>query len=198
MDPEPNPPTYRMVVALDLSEYAEIVLEHALDQAARHDTPELHLLTVQEHGHTPNEDTKRKLTHLVADELETFRADRRDWRARLHVRCGKPVEEIAALAGDVAADLIVVGRFGVHGLKKRLHLGSVAEHVLRHAPCPTLVVQMTDRGVESEVACAQCVTLRRESGGERWFCDQHLSETAGIATIRFPIATGWNRGGPMW
>ena len=37
---------YRIVVALDGSEYAEIVVEHALDQAARHDPVDLHLLTV--------------------------------------------------------------------------------------------------------------------------------------------------------
>ena len=37
---------YRIVVGLDLSEYAEVVLEHALDQAARHELSELHFVTV--------------------------------------------------------------------------------------------------------------------------------------------------------
>src|SRR5512140_2657629 len=110
MTPEPTTPRFRMVVALDRSEYAEIVLEHALDQAARHDAPDLHILTVQEDDHTPADEIKGTLTHLVADELETFRRDRRDWRARLHVRRGKAADEICVLAGEVGADLIVVGR----------------------------------------------------------------------------------------
>jgi nucleotide-binding universal stress UspA family protein len=196
MDTEPTTPRFRLVVALDRSEYAEIVLEHALDQAARHDAPDLHILTVHE-DKTPIDEVKLRLTHLVADELDTFRGDRRDWRARLHVRPGKPAEEIAQLAGEVGADLVVVGRFGVHGLKKRLHLGSVAEHVLRLAPCPTLVVQLTDRGVE-EPDCEKCVAVRRDSEGDQWFCPEHLSDKVGLATIRFPVLTGWNRSGPMW
>jgi hypothetical protein len=36
------------MVGVDLSEYSEIVIEHALDQAARHHYPELHVLYVKE------------------------------------------------------------------------------------------------------------------------------------------------------
>jgi nucleotide-binding universal stress UspA family protein len=198
MSTEANPYRFRMVVALDLSEYAEIVLEHALDQAARHDAVELHLLAVQEEGTIPSDEVKGRLTALVADELETFGVLAREgWRAHLHVRCGKPAEEIATLAGEVGADLIVVGRFGVHGATRRFHVGSVAEQVLRHAPCPTLVVQLVDRGAEPP-SCPACVAVRRDSDGERWFCDQHHSDRWALATIRFPIASGWERGGPMW
>ncbi|MGE3457857.1 MAG: hypothetical protein AB7O24_22275, partial [Kofleriaceae bacterium] len=39
---------YCMVIALDQSEYAEIVLEHALDQAGRHQSLDLHFTTVIE------------------------------------------------------------------------------------------------------------------------------------------------------
>lgn len=177
---------FRMVVALDASEYAEIVLEHALDQAARHDAPELHIVTVID-ADAPIEEAKLRLSHLVADEADTFRGDRRDWRCHLHVRRGEPADEIAQLAGEVAADLIVVGRF-TH---------ETAEHVLEKAPCPTLVVQLTDVGVEPET-CENCAAMRRDSDGERWFCEQHSSDQWGIATVRFPIATGWDRGGPMW
>jgi nucleotide-binding universal stress UspA family protein len=195
--PIPPPAPFRMVVALDRSEYAEIVLEHALDQAMRHEDAEIHLITVQEHGKVPDEEHKNGLARMVREEMETFHADGRDWSARLHVRCGKPADEIAALAGEVGADLIVVGRFGVHASKSLLHLGSVAEQVLRRAPCPTLVVQLTDHGVE-EQGCPACIAVRRESDGEAWFCKAHMSESVGLATIRFPIASGWNRGGPMW
>ena len=58
--------------------------------------------------------------------------------ARL-VREGTPGAEIRAAASEWGADLIVLGTHGRGGIK-RLLLGSTAESVLRHAPCPVLVV----------------------------------------------------------
>lgn len=55
------------------------------------------------------------------------------------VRIGNPAEEIIAEAAEWRADLVVVGTHGRSGLP-RLLLGSVAEAVLRDAPCNTLVV----------------------------------------------------------
>lgn len=45
-----------------------------------------------------------------------------------------------SFAGEHGADLLVVGSHGRTGLQRFL-IGSVAEKVLRHAPCPTLVVR---------------------------------------------------------
>lgn len=55
------------------------------------------------------------------------------------VRKGKPFYEIARLAGEHGADLIVIATRGHTGLK-RVWLGSTAERVVRHAPCPVLTV----------------------------------------------------------
>ena len=49
-------------------------------------------------------------------------------------------EIVAAAEKDPAIDLIVMGTHGRTGLKHVL-LGSVAEKVVRHAPCPVLVVR---------------------------------------------------------
>src|SRR5947208_1221115 len=103
---------YRVVVALDLSEYAETVLEHALDEAARHAPPDLHFVTVVEDSKTDLADIKRRLGALVLPAFEDF--DCGEWRARLHVRVGKPHEEIANLAAEIRAQLVVIGNFGVH------------------------------------------------------------------------------------
>ena len=65
--------------------------------------------------------------------------------ARL-VREGSPGAEIRAAAVEWGADLIVLGTHGRGGLK-RLLLGSTAESVLRHAPCPVLVVPASARGL---------------------------------------------------
>lgn len=180
-----NEPRFPMVVALDRSEYAPIVLEHALDQAARHDAPDLHIVTVVSDA-DDFPDAQRALAELAGEELETFHQDGRDRRTRLHVRRGKPAEEIVALAGEVGAELIVVGRFD----------SKTAERVLARAPCPTLVVQLTDIGVVP-AQCDDCVAVRQATDGERWFCARHTSDQWAVATVRFPISSGWDRGGPM-
>ncbi|HEU0299974.1 MAG TPA: universal stress protein [Longimicrobium sp.] len=55
------------------------------------------------------------------------------------VRTGDPAHEIVAAAREWEADLIVVGTHGRRGIG-RMFLGSVAETVLRHAPCAVLVI----------------------------------------------------------
>ncbi|WP_406699697.1 universal stress protein [Singulisphaera sp. Ch08] len=53
---------------------------------------------------------------------------------------GEPVEEIVTYARDEAIDLIVVATHGRTGLKHVL-LGSVAERIVREAPCPVLTIR---------------------------------------------------------
>jgi len=53
---------------------------------------------------------------------------------------GEPREEIVALARDRPCDLIVMGTHGRTGMG-RLLMGSVAEAVVRAAPCPVLTVR---------------------------------------------------------
>lgn len=56
------------------------------------------------------------------------------------VKVGVPWEEIVRAATDERADMIVMGTQGRTGLD-RLLLGSVAERVVRAAPCPVLTVR---------------------------------------------------------
>ncbi len=53
---------------------------------------------------------------------------------------GDPGIKIADFAKEKGTELIVIPSHGYSGLT-RLALGSVAERVLRHAPCPTLVLR---------------------------------------------------------
>jgi len=53
---------------------------------------------------------------------------------------GEAGHQLCQLAKDWGADLIVVGRRGLTGLKEAL-LGSVSNHVVHHAPCSVLVIQ---------------------------------------------------------
>ncbi len=55
------------------------------------------------------------------------------------VRTGKPFHRISTAAAELEADLIVVATQG-HTGAKRVLLGSTAERVVRHAPCPVLTI----------------------------------------------------------
>ena len=52
---------------------------------------------------------------------------------------GKPHKLIAQEAKEKAIDLIVMGTHGRTGIKRVL-MGSVAQNVIGHAPCPVLVI----------------------------------------------------------
>jgi universal stress protein A len=69
---------------------------------------------------------------------EAGRLAGRDVAARLE--SGAPVAEIARVAREQHADLVVIGTHGRTGVKRAL-LGSVAEGVVRHAPCAVLVAR---------------------------------------------------------
>lgn len=56
------------------------------------------------------------------------------------VELGDVASTICRVAEELSVDVVIVASHGRTGLK-RLFLGSVSEHVVRHAPCPVLVVR---------------------------------------------------------
>ncbi len=56
------------------------------------------------------------------------------------VETGDPAAIVCLVARDLAVDVVVIGSHG-KGFLSRVLLGSVSEHVARHAPCPVLVVR---------------------------------------------------------
>lgn len=64
-----------------------------------------------------------------------------NWEARVVV--GNPADAILRVARERGVDLIVMGTHGRTGLQHVL-LGSVAEHVVRHAQCPVLVTHRSE------------------------------------------------------
>ena len=178
---------YRIVVGVDLSEYADIVVEHALDQAARHDAPELHFLTVCERRRPSAEERKQALWERVHPALETFNEFGTEWRARLHVRRGRPEIEIAELAAEIRADLIVIGQFGLHN--PRTTDKNLPNRVLQQAVCSTLVVGFPEPLDAPQ--CPMCAAVREDTEGDRWFCAQHAGSGDGSAVS--PM-TSWSGG----
>ena len=68
------------------------------------------------------------------------------------VTVGLPFQEIAAVARDLAADLIVMGGYGRSGRGpiEKVFFGSTAEKVVRLLPCPVLCVPWENRAVKEE------------------------------------------------
>ena len=77
----------------------------------------------------------QELTARVEQELRTA-----GFETEARVVQGDPRVVIVDTARAVGADLVVVGSHGRSGLAK-LVLGSVASHVVSHAPCNVLVVK---------------------------------------------------------
>lgn len=75
---------------------------------------------------------------LVADVERVLREAGFDAKGR--VAYGDPRHVLVDTARDEAIDLVVVGSHGHSGIGRRL-LGSVASHVVAHAPCDVLVVK---------------------------------------------------------
>jgi nucleotide-binding universal stress UspA family protein len=184
-------PRYRIVVGLDASEYAEIVLEHALDQAACRDAPDIHFVTAVADG-ADIDDVKRRMAALVLPALDGF--DCTDWHVRLHVRIGKPAEEVTDLAAELRAHLLVVGRFGV--LHPHRRIGTVAAEIVDRSPCVVHVVGLVDQSPDRVPQCPDCVAVRAESDGMRWFCEAHGSADLRLSTL--VTGSSWLGGSLMW
>lgn len=61
-------------------------------------------------------------------------------RVDQRIEVGDVARTICEVAGALRVDAIIVGSHARGGLE-RLFLGSVSEHVVRHAPCPVLVMR---------------------------------------------------------
>jgi nucleotide-binding universal stress UspA family protein len=107
-----------------------------------------------------------ELGPIVPDPVWTP-ADVQAWLSGLHlpdpgveveyrVAEGNPAAEIIRLASKVKANLIVMGTHGRTGLG-RLLMGSVAEAILRRAPCPVLTLK-----APFSVGAEEMVTPARE------------------------------------
>ena len=78
---------------------------------------------------------RRKLDAIVSEE------DRRDLHAQaVQVTSLSPAREIVSYAADAKIELIILGTHG-RGPVAHLFMGSVAERVVRTAPCPVLTVR---------------------------------------------------------
>jgi nucleotide-binding universal stress UspA family protein len=186
-----------IVVAVDYSESGDLALDRALEMGLEKPESVVHIvnvLPVYQSGFAPDASSAawagslptitqaaEELHAYVERKLTAFRATHAGEdlafldNVRAHQRVEVPSEQIAQLAADLEADLVVVGTHGRRGMS-RLVLGSVAEATMRLAPCPVLVVR--PKAVPAPVPtiqppCPACVEARKASGGKQLWCAQH-------------------------
>lgn len=86
------------------------------------------------------DESSRKAARDKLASIRNKQADIEQFMREPKVVVGKPFQEIVSMARGLKVDLVILGTHGRTGLRHVL-LGSVAEKVLRHAPCPVLVVR---------------------------------------------------------
>jgi universal stress protein A len=137
-----------VLVPIDFSECSKKALQYAIPLAKEHDaaitllyvvtpvygTGEYGALDYGELEVSMRQGGEKELAKLAQEEV------RAQIPTDLLVHTGSPAHEIVQAARRLPADLIVISTHGRTGLKHVL-LGSVAEQVVRTAPCPVFVVR---------------------------------------------------------
>jgi nucleotide-binding universal stress UspA family protein len=153
-----------LLVPLDGSEAAEKALNLALDMARCYGGT-VTLIQVQEEALDVGTAAVARATALATgSEQQAMEIMRQQSEAYLRtvmqpkvgigvvmdavVVPGKPAEGIVSYATKYAIDLIVMATHGRTGLR-RLAFGSVAEDVLRAAPCPVVVIRPPDYNLKA-------------------------------------------------
>ena len=143
----------KILTPTDFSEHSELALDTAMDLAPPGGTVVLcHIIddAPLTYGYVgvavPTQDMLSRLAQEAEKDLQGFKPHVSKPEVLLERRVvhGNPYLEIVRLAEEESVDLIVMGTHGRSGLK-HFFIGSVAEKVLRKAPCPVLVVR--EKGV---------------------------------------------------
>lgn len=143
-------PFQRILVPVDFSEHSAVAVQMAADLSRRYEAS-VTLVHVYEPLAYALPDgyllfTEPQLNGLMEEFGKLLDAEKQRARAAGAVRVdaqllqGFAAGEIRQLAEQGAFDLIVMGTHGRKGLSHAL-LGSVAERVVRTAPCPVLTVR---------------------------------------------------------
>ena len=187
-EPAPLPARYVVLAAVDESASAVAVVDQASALVAVVPGAELHLAHV---GETLG--TLALPIGAAAAAIPSAGELLRDARARLaehaasarthlrmppvtHLRVGPAWREIAQLATNLEADLLVIGTHDAGGFERFL-LGSRTELIVRAAPCAVLVarVKVPHRSDVPEILppCPECIAEQHATRGLSSWCARH-------------------------
>lgn len=135
----------RILLATDGSAFSELAGEYALFLAEKlgAELTALHVLRLEPPKRLLPEEVdeeKARSARRVFHRLEKLAAER-NLKLETRVLISRDVAEAIVEEAKLGRyELLVVGSLGKTGLK-RLLMGSVSEQVVKHAPCPVLVVR---------------------------------------------------------
>ena len=182
-----NSGKFLILVEVDFSEKGPSVLQSAADLASTTPDAELHL--VHAFGPAVRADQLRWFPALsdlttiedsdaAGDALDRIAASipLPDIRVCAHVHEGSATTVIAQLAEDIDADLVVVGNHDRAGVN-RAFFGSLAERLVRMAPCPVLIIRSKSIPSSEPLAppCRACEAGKRLTWGAHVRCIDHAS-----------------------
>jgi nucleotide-binding universal stress UspA family protein len=146
----------RILVPTDFGAASDAALECAKELARRFDG-RLYVLHVVEDPMatgvwTPDvyiaasAELRDRLLHDAKERLDAIfgEAERKEFNPLTEVRTGGAGDVIGEFARETTIDLIVMGTHGRRGLS-HMFLGSVAERMVRTAPCPVLTLRAARR-----------------------------------------------------
>jgi nucleotide-binding universal stress UspA family protein len=137
----------RILVAYDGSEGARVALKRAVE-LAKALAAELASVSVEEHlpYYAASLSEVKGTKEMVDEHFRVLTKQARDLAALSGVTMetmvvqGHEVEQIIAAAKDGHFDLLVIGHHGHSRIFERA-MGSTAQSIVRHAPCPVLVAK---------------------------------------------------------
>lgn len=154
----------RILVPTDFSEPSDAALDYAVTLAGKLGAS-VHLLHVFEDPYLTGgafaaemyapvpADLRETLLNEAKEQLEKRLAQITEerWHATADVYTGPTAKAIADYAKEKSIDLIIMGTHGRGGMAHLL-LGSVAERIVRTAPCPVLTVRTATAEVPATAA----------------------------------------------
>jgi universal stress protein A len=150
-DPDENDLAYdRILVPIDFSDHSKRTVSHVRRTASKHNSTMylLHVFQIPDYVVSRRQNCAEVRSQVDAAEQEArenlaaFAAElsAKGIKVQPYLRVGYPFDEIVLMAHHFNVDLIIIGSHG-RGAISRLLVGSTAERVVEHAPCPVLVVK---------------------------------------------------------
>ncbi|MDZ7266439.1 MAG: universal stress protein [candidate division KSB1 bacterium] len=147
-------PYLQILAPIDFSPDSEKAMRYALalSQLFRAQLHILHVVDLPVYpahyavNHALAEEFSRDFITLSHEEIERWLTgfEQRPRHCQTHVQVGRPYHEIVKFAAAQDIDLIVMGTRGLSRLQE-FFLGGNTARVIRHAPCPVLVVKLQER-----------------------------------------------------
>ncbi len=136
------PPFTRILCPVDFDQGSLAAVPYAAELADKHNAILFLLHVIQMHSAAEPAMSFAEAEAKAHAKLEqiSHRKLKAETSYELHMLTGNAAVEILQAATRLGVDLIVMATHGRTGLR-RLALGSVAERVVREAPCPVLTIR---------------------------------------------------------